>query len=63
MYVENASRAMGGGFITVDILQHILKKQLYPHFLEILVTPTSLAQEFAICLNIANIIPDKNQGL
>ena len=46
MYVENASRAMGGGFIT-----------------EILVTPTSLAQEFAICLNIANIIPDKNQGL
>lgn len=63
MYVENASRAMGGGFITVDNLEPNPKIQLQQHFLEILVTPTSLAQEFAICLNIANIIPDKNQGL
>uniref|UniRef100_UPI003FEEA206 hypothetical protein n=1 Tax=[Lactobacillus] rogosae TaxID=706562 RepID=UPI003FEEA206 len=63
MYVENASRAMGGGFITVDNLEPNPKNPIIAAFLEILVTPTSLAQEFAICLNIANIIPDKNQGL
>lgn len=63
MYVENASRAMGGGFITVDNLEPNPKNPIIAAFFRNIGYADQLGSGVRICLNIANIIPDKNQGL
>ena len=63
MYVENASRATGEGFITVENLEPNPKNPIIAAFLEISGMQTSSVQVYTICLNTANTIQEKSRNL
>lgn len=63
MYVENANRSVGVGYITEENLEPNSKNPIIASFSEILGMRISLVQVSIIYLNIANIIQEKNRNL